>query len=296
MRLLVFLTLAGCSFQGHAALPDAQRDAGTDGKIVDGAIDALDASTVTDTDGDGVADASDNCPMVANADQHDHDGDGRGDACDLCPHINEPVDTDSDGDGIGDACDPRPMTAGDVRKLFIGFYAQSDTQGWLGNTVWTVSNGVLTGGSTNVGLSYTYPTTQYQHAFVQTSVHLNQLAGATGSTSPAAILYNGDAGGTQYYACEAALEMMSAKTVDATAVYPGTSNVTPQPWTGTLAAGSDLMYTDSITGGTHTCTVSQGNTKVTASQTAGANTGVVSLATANANVAYDYLWIVEAGS
>jgi len=37
---------------------------------------------VTDTDGDGVADAVDNCPAVANPDQADSDGNGIGDACD----------------------------------------------------------------------------------------------------------------------------------------------------------------------------------------------------------------------
>jgi hypothetical protein len=36
----------------------------------------------TDTDGDGVADAEDNCPNVANANQADGDADGQGDACD----------------------------------------------------------------------------------------------------------------------------------------------------------------------------------------------------------------------
>ncbi len=35
-----------------------------------------------DTDGDGVCDADDNCPTVANADQQDLDGDHQGDACD----------------------------------------------------------------------------------------------------------------------------------------------------------------------------------------------------------------------
>ncbi len=38
-----------------------------------------------DADGDGVPDASDNCPTVSNSDQSDSDGDGVGDACDKCP-------------------------------------------------------------------------------------------------------------------------------------------------------------------------------------------------------------------
>lgn len=36
---------------------------------------------VVDTDGDGVADPADNCPLTANADQADANGDGLGDAC-----------------------------------------------------------------------------------------------------------------------------------------------------------------------------------------------------------------------
>jgi hypothetical protein len=40
---------------------------------------------VTDTDRDGVPDASDNCPSNANANQADDDKDGVGDACDLLP-------------------------------------------------------------------------------------------------------------------------------------------------------------------------------------------------------------------
>jgi hypothetical protein len=39
-----------------------------------------------DADGDGVADASDNCPSVANPGQVDTDGDGTGDACDSTPN------------------------------------------------------------------------------------------------------------------------------------------------------------------------------------------------------------------
>lgn len=46
---------------------------------------AYDAATVTDTDGDEVTDAEDNCPNVANADQADTDGDQTGDACEPLP-------------------------------------------------------------------------------------------------------------------------------------------------------------------------------------------------------------------
>lgn len=45
---------------------------------------------------DGVPDACDNCPFVANSDQSDHDGDGIGDACDVCVFSD---DNDRDGDG-----------------------------------------------------------------------------------------------------------------------------------------------------------------------------------------------------
>jgi hypothetical protein len=42
-----------------------------------------------DQDGDGVCDADDNCPLVANADQTDTDGDGIGDVCD-CAAVDKP--------------------------------------------------------------------------------------------------------------------------------------------------------------------------------------------------------------
>lgn len=67
-------------------------------------VDVLAADPTADTDGDGVADATDNCPGVANAGQTDTDGDGRGDACDNCPTVANPSQADSDGDGLGDAC------------------------------------------------------------------------------------------------------------------------------------------------------------------------------------------------
>ncbi|MBI5787620.1 MAG: thrombospondin type 3 repeat-containing protein [Candidatus Schekmanbacteria bacterium] len=38
-----------------------------------------------DSDGDGVADCADNCPLTANPDQSNSDGQGGGDVCDACP-------------------------------------------------------------------------------------------------------------------------------------------------------------------------------------------------------------------
>jgi hypothetical protein len=81
------------------------------------------APAVTDADGDGVADGSDNCPSTANPGQADADNDGQGDACDAtpngpdpdgdgfgnlvdnCDNVANPAQTDTDGDGAGDACD-----------------------------------------------------------------------------------------------------------------------------------------------------------------------------------------------
>jgi choice-of-anchor B domain-containing protein len=66
---------------------------------------------IVDGDGDAVADGTDNCAAIANADQLDGDADGQGNACDLCPALAMPALTDGDGDGAGDACDNCAMLA-----------------------------------------------------------------------------------------------------------------------------------------------------------------------------------------
>jgi hypothetical protein len=97
------------------------------------AIHAWSVSWVVDVDHDGVPDARDNCPDVANGSQVDRDDDRAGDACDRCPEDprndpdgdgactaddNCPLDAngaqdDADGDGRGDACDRCPSDAAD---------------------------------------------------------------------------------------------------------------------------------------------------------------------------------------
>jgi hypothetical protein len=74
--------------------------------------------TTNDGDADGVLDAADNCPTVANADQADGDGDGIGDVCDSdrdndgrpndldnCPANANADQLNLDGDALGDVCD-----------------------------------------------------------------------------------------------------------------------------------------------------------------------------------------------
>jgi hypothetical protein len=62
----------------------------------------------TDTDGDGVDDAVDNCPDDYNPEQTNSDGDPPGDACDNCPTTDNEDQADGDSDDMGDVCDPCP--------------------------------------------------------------------------------------------------------------------------------------------------------------------------------------------
>lgn len=137
MRYLLLLGLAGCfdphpvqhapcsavgdlcpagqmCIAGFCDGPPDLTDAGT--------RDSADGPTLTpdDRDGDGVPNASDNCPDKANPDQGDEDGDRLGDACDPCPV--DASTADPDADGVAGICDPHPNDPGDKIAAFQGFH------------------------------------------------------------------------------------------------------------------------------------------------------------------------------
>ena len=64
------------------------------------------SSIALDSDGDGINDLPDNCPMDSNSNQQDTDGDGIGDACDPTPFF-----ADSDLDGVNNSVDNCPFVA-----------------------------------------------------------------------------------------------------------------------------------------------------------------------------------------
>jgi hypothetical protein len=67
---------------------------------------ACSGATITassaDVDGDGIPDASDNCPATSNAGQQDGDADWLGDACETPVYGTNPSNADTDGDGCRD--------------------------------------------------------------------------------------------------------------------------------------------------------------------------------------------------
>jgi cysteine-rich repeat protein len=139
---------------------------------------------INDIDGDGVLDASDNCPNLFNpvrpldnGMQADSDGDGRGDTCDVCPlepysttcagpdpgdsdgdgvsnavdncpYVSNPGQEDGDGDGTGNACDVCPVYNPGGSACPVSIYMLKTpvfgTWSWVGQRV-TLENVLVTG-------------------------------------------------------------------------------------------------------------------------------------------------------
>jgi cytosine/adenosine deaminase-related metal-dependent hydrolase len=143
------------------------------------------APAAGDSDGDGIADATDNCPKVFNpirpvdaSSQGNADGDADGDACDPCPTdadttsctVIDPNDRDHDGvpnatdncpeqanmnqldtdnDGKGDVCDVCPMEANPGSAgCATTIYKIKSSMVPVGTSV-RVTNGLVTGKGSN---------------------------------------------------------------------------------------------------------------------------------------------------
>jgi hypothetical protein len=55
---------------------------------------------------------------------HDEDNDGVDDACDVCPHVADVTQLDTDGDRVGDVCDPQPEVPRQHLVYFDPFVTQ----------------------------------------------------------------------------------------------------------------------------------------------------------------------------
>ena len=206
MRALLAIALVGCSFDPPAGTrPDAPPvDARPDGVPDSPPVDVLpDTPPVLDGDGDGVADADDNCPALPNAGQRNFDGDPRGDGCDACPHLASATDPDGDSDGVGDACAPRPGTTGDTRLLWTAFQDPDALDGWtLSGGTWELANGRLRQTAIAPVLAYASPPITVPRAYIATRFRVGTLGTPVDDKDPGYGISGGyGPGGAQYYAC-----------------------------------------------------------------------------------------------
>ena len=87
-----------------------------------------------DGDGDGIADAQDNCPFEFNPDQANSDTDAIGDACDSCPLVAN--QGDGNENGRDDACD---MTTNEDLENAAGSAGTEDNPAAPGAPLWVTA-------------------------------------------------------------------------------------------------------------------------------------------------------------
>lgn len=173
----VYTGMAGAGDADGDGLPDASDNC----PMVFNPVRPVDATKQGDADADGQGDACDPCPLDANTssctviDPNDRDHDGVPNATDNCPDLANTSQADSDMDGKGDACDLCPNSSNPgAAGCSTTIYQIKGGMVPVGSAV-RVTNALVTGKGTN-------------GFFVQTKMG---DAGYTGSDNSGLFVYTG---------------------------------------------------------------------------------------------------------
>lgn len=297
--ILGIVLAQACGFSGSSSsIVDAPPPPIDDGTPVDTAVDTIDGSMPIDSDGDAIADASDNCPTVGNPQQRNFDADPRGDACDPCPHLAD-EDDDPDGDNIGVGCDPRPA-ATDQRLLWTSFHDASAIAGWQFPTgTWLVENGRLKQSDPNTSYGLASPPlgAALPRVAIATRYTIDALGPLGGGVDSAGLGVASANTPGQYNAC-----IVSQSAADnrlyAAADWNDSGNsddLQSVLWTGNLVGATLDLAHDTLVD--NRCTASQGPTTVTVTSSRGTGLdGVLYLYTQRAAGTFHYMFVVGIGN
>jgi len=276
-----------CEPDGTSAIVDAPGDTPM-------MIDAPVLPPGQDADGDGIKNMSDNCPLVANADQHDEDGDPYGDACDPCPPIAHLVELDVDGDGVGDACDPHPVTPGDKIYVFESFKnGVPNGNSWDPFGSWqSQADGITVAVNANhANLGYAMPTTGHETISTAMTITATGAAAGTPSNRGGGLIDEKGAAGSDGVACD--LNLDAAGTSQLALIHASTA-----PDGGTTLASNGLSwavgtkYTLQLTRDTTTYTCARGVTTASVTSAIVNPQPEVGFYVSSASARFEYLFVV----
>jgi hypothetical protein len=173
---------------------------------------------------------------------HDEDADGIDDACDVCPWVADPAQLDSDGDGVGDACDPNPATPTETIARFDSMVAMPTdvTVGCPGATTCTFDGESLQVGALASEFAMYFPIVPARDRFV---VGLVINARGTQSFHNVALLMSQGIGATRpRYYCEL-IERPASYKLAFTYTLDGSTFTTPQAATVASAPTVPITHT-----------------------------------------------------